>query len=212
VNAFNPRGVHPHFQQAVIGDEKGRAAVHSAGETDTNRRVRRQAGEPALDFVSQRADVVFAELLEVRGEGVSRGREKTLIDRIRVWATDQMDLHDVMRGHHARVVRMKLVAKAFVLEPIPNRINAMGDDECWSFVALGQEVAQGPVQRTGHAHDFPVLGHKREGAFNLAYGFGPAVQKAGTGFLRGQVEDVITVEFGQINDPFEVLVHSAFGF
>ena len=130
----------------MVGDEEDRAAIHTAGETNPNGFTGRQAAEPLPDLAAQGADVVFAQLLEVGGKGVALRREEALVNRVGIGATNEVDLHDMMSGNHSGIAGMELRPESLLLQPIPDRVDAVGHDEGGAFLALGQKIAHRPIQ------------------------------------------------------------------
>src|SRR5215210_7576303 len=106
--------------------------------------------QPMRNFVYQRADIAFADFIEVRRKLVSLWIEETCVSRVRIRATNQLNLDDVMRRDHPRVAGMKLFAESILAQPTVDRVNAIGDDQRRSLVPLCEKVTYWPVHRPRH--------------------------------------------------------------
>ena len=62
------------------------------------------------------------------GEGVVLGVEIPGVNGIGVWATDQLDFHNVVGGDHAGVTGMKLVSQPLLIQPFLEAIDAVCPD------------------------------------------------------------------------------------
>src|SRR2546430_2674822 len=153
------------------------------------------------------ADVMTTDFVQVGWQGVALRSEETRVGRVRIRAADELDFHDVMRRHHARVAGMELVVEALGLKLLVNRVDAVGDDERGSFVTLGEEVAHRAIERPGHANSLAVARQQSEGAVNLADVFGLAREQALTRFIGCHIVDAVKGRLEEVNDPFNVMVH-----
>ena len=189
----------------MVSDEEDGAAIHTAGETNPDGFTGRQAAEPLPDLVAQGADVVFAQLLEVGGKGVALRRKEALVNRVGIGATNQMNLHDVMSRNHAGIAGMELRPESLLLQPVPDRVNAVGHDEGGAFVALGQKVAHRTIQGAGQADDLPFFGHQREGSLDLPDRLSRAAPDALPRFLDAHIEDAVGSGIGEIYYSLEIL-------
>src|ERR1017187_8707983 len=151
----------------MVGDEEDSPAIHTAREANPNGLAGLQAAQPLPDLAAQGTDIVFAQLLKVRRKGVPLRREEALVNRVRIGAPDQMDLHDVMRWNHTSIAGMELRLEPFLFQPIPDRIDAVGHDEGRAFLALGQKIAHRTIEGAGQADNLPFFGHQREGSLDL---------------------------------------------
>ena len=162
--------------------------------------------QPLSNFIRERADVGAADLVEIGGELVALRIEEAQVNGIGVRASDELQLDDVMRRHHARVAGMKLVLEAFALEPGVENIDAVGDDERGTFGALGEEVTERAVHGTGEPDTFAFARNEGERAFDFADGFGRSVEHAGAGFIHGHVVNLVGGGIEEVNNAFEIFV------
>ena len=204
---LEPAKVAAQFAHHSVRRQEHRAAVYPAGETAADRLGFWDALEPFANFIFQRGDVVVANRAEVGGVVVAARIEKAFVRRVGVRAAYELDGHQIMRWNHARVVRMKLIAKSLFLEPLVNSIDAMSDDERRPLDLLCQKVAQRSVERAGQLDRLAVLGDKREGAVEVADGFRRAGEHALARLGAGEIVQLGLVGIGQVNDAFDVLVH-----
>ena len=204
---LEPAKVAAQFAHHSVRCQEHRAAVDPTGETAADRLGFRDALEPFTNFIFQRGDVVVANQAEVGGVVVAARIEKAFVRRVGVWAAYELDGHQIMRWNHARVVRMKLIAKSLFLEPLANIIDAMSDDERGPLDLLCQKIAQRSVERAGQLDRLTILGDKREGAIEVADGFWRAGEHALARLGAGEIMQLGLVGIGQVNDAFDVLVH-----
>src|SRR5664280_415199 len=74
--SLEARRAHAEAAEDVVRHEKHGATVDSAREADADGFVRGNRLEPLRDLVRERADIEAADLAEVPGEDVPRGRER----------------------------------------------------------------------------------------------------------------------------------------
>ncbi len=115
--------------QHVLDRQQDGAAVDAAGEEHAEGLAGRHAIEPPRDLAGERADVAPADLVEVGRQAVALRGEEALVGRVRIGTADQPELDDVVRRHHPRVARVKLPGQALGREQVPDRVDALGDDE-----------------------------------------------------------------------------------
>src|SRR5205814_1505991 len=133
------------------------------------------------------------------GQAVACRREESAVRGIGIGAAHQLDLHDVMGGNHARVGRMELIVEAKLAKLPADGVDAIGDDQNWPVVMLGDEIAQQPADGTGHADTLAALPYQRE----LAVDGGNAVaaRDEGASLLYLHVVNTIAGWVGEIDDP-----------
>src|ERR1035438_10286265 len=120
--SLKARRAHAEAAEDVVRHEKHGATVDSAREADADRFVRGNRLEPLCDFVRERADIEAADLAEVPGADVPPGRERPHIAPSGIRAADEAQRDDVVRGHHARIARVELIAVPVRREPSLDRI------------------------------------------------------------------------------------------
>ncbi len=143
---LEPARTHAELSHYMISDEKNRSAVDTSGEFDANRFVRRNFFEPLGDFIGQRTDVAAANFVEIRGKGVASRRKIAGVSRVGIGTADELQLNNIVRGHHSRVAWMKLSVKSLGLELIENTVNAISHDQRRPSGSLRKEVAHWPVK------------------------------------------------------------------
>src|SRR5262245_24815569 len=74
--------------------------------------------EPLGNFLCRRADVSAPYFVQVGGKLVPLRSEEARVSRCWIRTTQELNLHDVMRRHHARVAGMKLAFESLGFEPI----------------------------------------------------------------------------------------------
>ena len=190
----------------MVRREEHGAAVDPAGKADADRLGLRDAAQPLCDLVHERGDVAPADHGGVRREGVALGREVPRIRGRRIGAAHQLDLDDVVGGHHPRVARVKLAVEALALEKRVDRVDSVGDDERGPRGLLGEEVAQRAVERASEDHAPAVPRDEREGAVDLAHGVGNAAGQARTRLVGRHVVDAIAGRVGEVDHALDVLV------
>jgi hypothetical protein len=102
---------------------------------------------------------------------------------------------------------MKLRAEPFGLEPRLNFVDAIGDDQRWTFVTLREEVTHGAIKAASHANLFSFASDEGEGAVDLANGSRRTIQDSFARFIGGHVVNLVGSRIEKIDDAFDVLVH-----
>ena len=113
-----------------------------------------------------------------------------------------------MRRDHARVARVKLSFEALRLQPVEDRIDSSSDDEHRACLTLGEEVSHRAVERTRHPHRLARFRKQSEGTLNLTHCRLRLLKKQLARLIVRQVIDLVCFRVGQINDTFDILVHS----
>ena len=109
-------------------------------------------------------------------------------------------------GDHAGVVGMELRRETFALEPVIDGVDARGDDEHRTLLALREKVAHWAVERAGQSDLFSLAGDDGERAFDATYRLCTGFEKEVASLFQGEVVDVIYGGIDKINDALDVLV------
>ena len=79
-----------------------------------------------------------------------------------------------------------------------------------TVLPLGQEIAHGTIQGTGHLDRFPGARDQRGTTLNLKHVGRRVLQDKFTGVLDRKITDLIGVRLGQIDQLFDVVLHGYF--
>ena len=90
------------------------------------------------------------------------GREEPVITRIGVGAADLVDLHEMVRRDHPRVLRVELPADLLPAAILVEPVDPVGHDEVRAVVPLRHEVAERQADGPREADRLPVPGRDGE--------------------------------------------------
>ena len=92
------------------------------------------------------------------------------------------------------------------MQPVVNRIDPRSNDEHWTCLALGKEVAQGPVKRTRHLHRFACAGNQRKRARYAAHCLRGSVQYNLSRLFDREAIDLVCFRLREINHALNILL------
>jgi hypothetical protein len=185
------------------------AGKHDANWLGAFSRISIERRQPFRDLVSERAEVAAADLVEIGRKHRAWRVEETRVRRIRIGASNQAQLEDVVSRDHPRVARMELFSESFRGKRAMQRIDAIGNEQCRPFLALGQKVTHRPIERPRQPHGDAIPGHECERTVDGAHGgriSGPHVSPR---LVDGEVVNAIERRIQQIDDALHVLPHSS---
>ena len=95
----------------MVCDKKYCATIDSAGKTNSNRLGCIYIGQPILDFLGERSDIIGSQFFDTRRKCVPGRRKETFINGVRIGAANEVNLDNVMGGNHAGVRGVELLGQ-----------------------------------------------------------------------------------------------------
>src|SRR5580692_2441607 len=168
--------------------------------------MRRNADQPLFDLAGQRTDVGCAYLVEAGAHRSLRRGEEPRVNRVRIGAADQLQRDHVVGGNHPGVAGLELGFQSFRFQPVVDGVDARRDDQHRSRLALGEEVAQGPVQRTCQLHGLAGARDQSKRTCDAAHFFRRSVQYYLARLLYREAIELVRLWFREIDYLLNVLL------
>ena len=194
------------LSQRIVDRQEYCPAIDPAAEEHTDRLACWNLIEPAINLLLHRTDIRVADLIQIGTELVAFRCEEPHAARTRVRTSNQSQLLNMMRRHHARVRRMKLLGEPFLLQPCGDFINAFRHDQTRPRNLLRQKVPHRPADRPSHPNDMPILMHQRKLPINRTDLRRIPRPQPSSRFFDRHIEDRIVLRIEQVNESFNVLV------
>ncbi len=144
------------------GKQPGRGAVHAAGKRYGDGLPRGHGLQPLLGGCQPRSHIGPPRRLEIRRAHAGRGVEEPPVSRNGIGAAHLIDLHQIVRRHHARVGGIELPADPLGHAPCVERVDAVGHHEEGPVVHLRHEIAQRQADGARQPHRLALAGHGGE--------------------------------------------------
>src|SRR4051812_14274007 len=199
--------VPAQIAEHLLREQEDRRAVDAARIRDRDGLTSRHAGDPDAKRVIRGANIRGAGLPDIRCTGGDRRVEEAPVARRWVGTTHLIDLQEVMRRHHARVIRIELPADLLLLTPVEHPIHAVRYHQKRTVVHLRDEVAERETNRPRQPDRSAVASNRREMAVSLRKAIDITARDSVRRCIRRRPDQRVGANPDKINQTVNALEH-----